>query len=324
MAQVNITDLNTPDVVKNLPVFHGNAQELNIFITTVNPVAALVQQAPVQVRPFWFAAIRNKIKGAASERLRLYGEPESWEAIRTCLQLHFTDHRDQRTLYNQLNNLKQSGNVQIFYDKILELVTALNDKARTEITNPVVRQATIDRHLEEGLKIFMHGTKDPLRTILLSRNPTTLNGAFAIAMQMQSDTYTNTYQPKTNFNQQYNTNRNPFNQQYNTNRNQFNPQSNTQTFQRNTNNSMQRKVEPMEVDQSTTNTRRVGNAFVNNTGQYRNSGQHRNFGSVNRNQHQFGNNRFPNNPPNVINNVTVEEIFANENFHENGIQETPP
>lgn len=91
---VNLNDLNTPDVI--------------IIISTVNPVAALIITAPENSRQFFLRAIRNKIIGIASDRLRLYGEPEAWTGIRTYLELHFSDHRDQRTLYNQLNSLRQT------------------------------------------------------------------------------------------------------------------------------------------------------------------------------------------------------------------------
>lgn len=356
MAQININDFNTPDIIKNLPTFDGKCNELNSFINCVNQVAVFLPQAPENVRPFWLSAIRNKITGAANERLRLYGEPGTWENIREVLKLHFSDHRDVRTLYNQLNLLKQTGQVQTFYDQILELVTALNDKARiANNDNAVVRQAIIDRNLNEGLQVFLNGVREPLRTILLSRNPTTLNGAYAIAMQLQpelpfkpqrtpSNNFTNQNsryntnysQPRYHFNNPNHFNNNNPNQSHNhfNNHNQFpnfnNPnhfpnQFNPNNFNHNQyanpnsvnrrhnfNNNNNNQVEPMEVDQSTSNTRRQANNN-NNRANFNNAfrGQPNNNPSVSRNV-------IPPIPQNNNNHLVVEELMHNENFQQAG------
>lgn len=191
----NLAELNTPDIIKNLPEFHGDTKDVHNFVNTVGPVAALLARAPEQQQRFWLSAIRNKIKGAASDRLRLYGEPATWREIKDCLLLHFVDHRDQRTLYQQLNTIRQTGTVSRFFDECLSLVTTLNDRATHEIVDVALRRATIDRNLAEGLQCFMHGVREPLKTILLSRNPTTLHDAFAISMRLQSDQSFSNQQP---------------------------------------------------------------------------------------------------------------------------------
>lgn len=186
-VQFNIHNLNTPDVIKNLPEFFGDPKDIHNFIKTVNPVATLLAQTPVETQPFWLAAIRNKIKGPASDRLRLYGEPSTWEDIKTCLLLHFIDHRDERTLYHQLNSIKQTGTIEKFYDDILELITCLNVKISSSDQAAAIKQTMIDRNLNEGLQTFVNGLRGYFRTILLSRNPLTLSDAYAIAMELQNN-----------------------------------------------------------------------------------------------------------------------------------------
>lgn len=186
MAQPNMDSFTTPDVIKNLPEFYGDSREIRNFIKTVEPVVALVAASAEDVRLHWFAAIRNKIKGAASERLRLYGEPETWESIRTCLNLHFSDYRDKRTLYRTLCSLKQTNSMYQFYDQVLEVVTALNQKATEMEATAEIKQAEVQYNLKEGLVSFMNGLREPLRTILICRNPATLDSAYAIALTMQT------------------------------------------------------------------------------------------------------------------------------------------
>lgn len=182
MAQPNLNEFNTPDIIRNLPEFHGDPRTLHNFLNNATPVMRLVTNAPEAVRPFWAAAIRNKIRGAASERLRLYGEPDTWANIRTCLVLHFSENRDKRTLYNELTSLRQTHGMNKFYDEILEIITALNQKVTDSNELAQIKQAEIQRNLAEGLQVFMNGVHEPLRTILLSRNPPTLSDAYKIAL----------------------------------------------------------------------------------------------------------------------------------------------
>lgn len=313
MAQ--FTTYNTPDIIKNLPEFNGDFRQLDNFITCVNPVALLIETCTETTKPFLFRAIRNKITGIASERLRLYGEPDNWNAIREVLKLHFSDHRDTRTLYSSLNALKQTTSVNAFYDKVLELVTALNSKARRDTTDARLIQPTVDRNLAEGLQIFINGVNEPLKTILLSRNPTSLDTAYTIAMQLQYDKSTFTKQTSIGsaghsgqtsrqYNQANQNNTNPAIRQYNqANQNntipairQYNQANTTQANRNPFNQKPTNRAEPMDVDQSTGNTRRT-NPFSN-------------YAQQNTQARGFSNQ----------NTIEVEEIFVGEDFQE----EEPP
>lgn len=291
MAQRNINEFNTPDVIRNLPEFHGDYKTIQNFIRTVNPVAELVAQAPEFAQPFWFTAIRNKIQGAASERLRLYGEPETWAGIRTCLLLHFSDHRDQRSLYNQLNSLKQTHSVTSFYDQILELVTALNQKVMNSNHPAAIKQAEIERNLVEGLQIFISGVHEPLRTILFSRAPGALNDAFAIAMQLQFDNKKQFSYQSTNTNSRYVQNQSQLH---------FQPRI------RQVNNYQQRPV--------------VNNNNYNRNNSFRGTSQQNSrFGPNVRNPTPMDvdrstQNRRQNLQPNQSRRFVAEELFSNENF----------
>lgn len=316
--EYNLNQLNTPDIIKNLPEYHGDLQNLGSFIRTVNPVVDIILQAPEVIRPFWLQAIRNKIKGKAHERIRLYGEPQNWTEIRNILLRHFSDHRDQRTLYMKLQTMKQKFlTIHEFYDKCLEIVTALNEIATTE-ANDALRNIIVERNISEGLHTFLNGIREPLKTILLSRNPQTLYEAYNIAIIIQPDVkydkpqnfknyntnhYNNQFnnpfrhnivhQPNfnNNFNRQPNFNNNGFN---NNNHHNFNNHNN---FSRNSGNF--RKLDkpvPMEVDPSSRNIRNPN----------RNS-----FRNFNQNQ----NNHFRN-ATNGHNGIIVEELFVNENFRD--------
>lgn len=356
-AFINLATLNTPDIIKNLPEFVGNTKDIHNFIKAVDPISNLLAQTPAATQPFWLQAIRNKIKGEASDRLRLHGEPSTWIEIKNCLLRHFTDHRDLRTLYNQLNNIKQTGSVQRFYDDILEIVTALNVKINSEENNENIKEMLIERNLTEGLQTFMAGIREPIKTILLSRNPDSLNTAFEIAIQIQDNSFkTNTFN---NTNYRASNLQNPQNNRlFRQNSYQRNYQNNTQDslnpnhfprnyqnfaqthaqnqFQRNHINVAPRQnpqlyqnnqVEAMDVDPSAnvrnnfTNSRRNFGSGQNRTNQtnHANSSQYNNN---NNNYQRSGINREDVSiQRNNNNRIISEELFPNENFQEQGTEE---
>lgn len=126
--------------------------------------------------------------GNAKTTLKLYGHNLDWNIIRTYLINHFSDKRDERTLYAQLILLKQSGNdVDVFYRGILDIVSLLNMKVCGRDLNEEAKQALIETNQEAGLRSFITGCRDPLRNILKARQPRTLVDAYEIAIDEQRD-----------------------------------------------------------------------------------------------------------------------------------------
>lgn len=247
-----------------------------------------------------------------------------------------------RTLYNQLNNITQTGSIQRFYDEILEIVTALNVKINSEENNDNIREPLIERNLTEGLQTFMAGIREPIKTILLSRNPDSLNTAFEIAIQIQDNSLkTNTFsnnnyrtsyfhnQQNNRFSKQNNYQRgitqnyqpNPNHNQYSAqthrqnhfqrNHPNFAPRQNTQSYQNN-------QVEAMEVDPSAN----IRNNFTNGrrnlgSGQNRTNQMNRSYNNYQRS----GINQDVSMQYNNNNRIISEELFPNENFQEQGTEE---
>lgn len=189
MAQVNIQQLATPDFIKHIPEFDGNPNDLTDFIESVEEAILVINVAPEQVRPFWFRAIKSKIVGNAKSVLRLYGNLLEWNEIRTYLISHFSDRRDERTLFAQLVLLKQNNNnIDTFYQQILDVVSALNNKVAAKINlTQEARQSLIDGNNESGLRSFVSGCRDPLGNILKARQPGTLIEAYETAVDKQRD-----------------------------------------------------------------------------------------------------------------------------------------
>lgn len=336
--RINVAQLATPDFIKNIPDYYGESGNLLNFINTCNPVAEVISGVDPLIQPFWLTALRNKVKGIASDRLRLYGNPTDWNAIKLILNRHFTDHRDERTLYNQLSTLKQSNNTIIqFYDKILELVTTLNEKVTGNYENLDIRQAMIQRNLNEGLDTFMKGVREPLKTILLSRSPSTLYEAYDVALLTTGEDIGKRLEPYNPHNQNkpiHNPPGNNFvrpplrpavNQQFLRNNNHnggyrqnYVHNGNFNAFRPRPDYHNQSRPEPMDVDPSTQMRRNgaqpprqpVANQYRNRYSGQNYNRQFNNNGNFNQNQRANATN---NNERGQVP-IVIEELFNNENF----------
>lgn len=78
-----------------------------------------MQTAPEEVRPFWSRAIKAKIVGKAKLVISNYGRDLNWQDTKNYLIHHFSDRRDERTLYAQLILMKEdSYGIESFYKRI--------------------------------------------------------------------------------------------------------------------------------------------------------------------------------------------------------------
>lgn len=129
MNQIPIQQLATPDLIKYIPEFNGNPLDLLEFLDFADNAVEVIRVAPEAVQPFWLRALKFKITGKAKAILKLYGNNLTWTEIKTYLISHFSDIRDERTLYAQLVLLKQTNNsVDDFYRRILDILGLLNQK----------------------------------------------------------------------------------------------------------------------------------------------------------------------------------------------------
>lgn len=186
--QINIAQLATPDFIRKLPEFDGNPIDLNDFIEALDSIVLIIAQAPEGVQPFWSRALKSKIVGKAKGVLKLYGNNLDWPEIRTYLISHFSDKRDERTLFAQLMLIKQNNSaVEEFYQNVLDLVGLLNNKVSAKDIINEAKVALIQTNQETGLRSFINGCRDPLKNILKARQPQTLIQAYEIAIEEQRD-----------------------------------------------------------------------------------------------------------------------------------------
>lgn len=190
----NLEDLEkVPDVVKSLREFSGKHAEFSSWKKSIERVLNLYDKS--QGTPKYYAiilTIRNKIVGEADAALEAYNTPLEWKAIAACLNHHYGDQRDLKTLEYQLLSLAQ-GNLSIndFYQSVYSHLTLiLNKISCMEASNESIKLLT-QTYREKALDTFVRGLKGDLPRLLGVREPKDLPHALYLCQKLDNQTNRN-------------------------------------------------------------------------------------------------------------------------------------
>ena len=164
-----------------LPEFKGEPELLANFLEVGTE---LVNQFYDRTNPenfqnkYLMRSLLAKIKGKAAE-LIISANCTTWENVRTALTSGYSDKRDIYTLTIELSELKQTNESAFSY---LEKVRKYLNLAVMYLKNNAVpnsdQQITFFQKL--ALRVFLRGLKEPLGSLLQSRNPDDLDNAHSL------------------------------------------------------------------------------------------------------------------------------------------------
>lgn len=185
-----ISALKIPDAIKSLPTFSGNPRLLYDFINNVEEILEII--APTNNTPLfklWLRAIRNKITDDANEVLDTYGTPLDWNLIKNNLISHYSDKRNETSLIKDLHSLKQYDTIELFYSKVLELLSLLQNQINIHEHNLQIRESKSLLFREMCLNVFLSGLKEPIGSVVRARAPKDIKEALEYCINEQNIHY---------------------------------------------------------------------------------------------------------------------------------------
>jgi hypothetical protein len=219
------------DAFKLIPLCSG-IDDIYQFINACDMAVSLVEEinAPTLVK-----YITTRLTGRALEMIK-YKNVTKWAYIKSYLTDAFEDITTASTLQIQLNSIRMRNNedvneychrVEKLYYKLCTISTINKVDAEAKIIHETIKEQT--------LAIFIKGLIEPMRTVVKSRNPKTLEVAKQLAKaeeveyqaERENSRYRNDYTNNRNFSRNNNNSNNTrFN---NTNRNNGNFRTNNYT-----------------------------------------------------------------------------------------------
>lgn len=231
--------------LKLIPEFNGNPKLLSNFISVceelINTFYNQAQPENFQNR-LLLLSIKNKIIGHAAEQLAGI-TIKKWADIKQALLNSYSDKRDEFTLLIEISCVKQGNRSYLDYYKhishLLNLYTAYVD---THYNNPLTAETLKTNATNLSLRVFTLGLKDPIGSLIRSRNPKTLNDAYNLLTNEFNVEYSKPA-PKI-------TQNNVPNKQSNITSQQF-PSSNSQPFQFQQNQKQNFPSQPINLNPNT-------------------------------------------------------------------------
>ncbi|XP_044314740.1 1-phosphatidylinositol 3-phosphate 5-kinase-like [Drosophila rhopaloa] len=189
------TNLSPKDIlgfVQHLPTYEGPSDNLETFIDSVEELLMLIRS--VDQTPYGqmiLRAIRNRVKGKAHEALDLCGTPLIWDEIKANLKRLYTSKKTEAILIREIQTLPSGLSINKLFFAIAklrsQLVSLTNDSDR-DAQNLAAKHAL---YSDICLNAFVVGLNGPLKTIIRSRNPESIEKAYEIAQIEQNFYYQN-------------------------------------------------------------------------------------------------------------------------------------
>lgn len=309
--------------------FHGDSNSLTNFITRIECLIPILDTFDHNYKRLILGLIKDKICGDARRTLLINGDADTWNDLKTCLINGHGERSSIDLIIDKIRVCRCDTTIDNFYQKLNSLLCRLNNAYLLNNNNENIELASNQRI---ALHSFKHGLPEPVKSIIISRDPKTLKDAYEI---IKSNGYLNySYNKQNNrthknsFFDNYNHSNN--NNSYNNNKNNTNFNHYDNNHRNNTNynhyNNNRNNSTNNNSNYNTNNNNNYSNRNTNNSGHSRQSQNQSYQYRQQLNRPQFSNYRNPTTPNNSTHNDRAEpmDISVNENFPEENFQIDSP
>lgn len=180
------------DFIARLPEFSGEDNNLIEFLERVDAIAPTVLTFNETNRAVLTGYIRDKIVGKARRTLQRQGRLDNWSEIKETLKSNFGERLAKNVLLDKIRTARVTTTIEDFYNNLNNYLSRINN---TQLLNNEHDQEIFDSNNRIALECFKDNLPEPTRTIILSRNPTKLNEAFKIILEINHQHYGPNGQP---------------------------------------------------------------------------------------------------------------------------------
>ncbi|KAL1487555.1 hypothetical protein ABEB36_015774 [Hypothenemus hampei] len=165
-----------------LKTFDGTPSHLETFIQQINTFHTRYFNNDAAQQEYVILAIKSKIIKEAEDFLLTRPDLDSWHEIKNALRQKFSDPITRANLQQQLSFSSRPKNesTQDYILKLKALVTKINTKIYTEVSNLEARNILITQNELTATQNLLANITSELRTLLIVQNPQNLDIAIDI------------------------------------------------------------------------------------------------------------------------------------------------
>ena len=176
-----------PEYLKCVPVFDGNPNDLNRYISTCQSIIDSFYNLTTP-QSFQNVYLLNSLVGKLTGQAKLIVNIQNvstWDELKDTLRRNFADQRDEACLNRDLVMLKQFPNEKPgqFYDRVLHILNLLCSYIDAHETTTTAKTLKRSLYNDLALKTFLSGLKEPLGTTIRCMRPISLMQALQFVTQ---------------------------------------------------------------------------------------------------------------------------------------------
>lgn len=165
--------------IDNLPEFGGAQNELQTFVESIDEITPYMSKYDAVSQKIFLTCIKTKIKGRAKTVVEINTHANTWDALKEVLNQNFSDSKSSLQLYDELRSVTFRTNASDLYNNIQNILRRLNNKTKVEHSTNEVNEI-IQSNIRSAVDIFKNKIAEPMKSILFSRDPKTLEECFKI------------------------------------------------------------------------------------------------------------------------------------------------
>lgn len=175
--------INPLKYLNNLPEFNGDYRDLQTFINLIDRVHPILRAYDALSQQLFSDIIKSRLRGRARETIEINCQAQSWSDIKTILVNNFGDKHSVEELFDRLKGTTFKTNCVDFYNELKQSLRSLNNKTVTLVGPGPATNECARNNMKTALNVFKEKLPEPMKTILICRNPDTLEEAIEILFQ---------------------------------------------------------------------------------------------------------------------------------------------
>lgn len=190
----NLSDIEKFNTVLNcidkIPSFSGEKDKLPNFLKRIEQLIPFIETLPQSHKQIILGSVEDKIIGNAKRNLMARGQFNSWTNIKSTLLEYHGEHTPINEIIDKISFCRCTSTVLDFYNRMNYLLSRLNnafllqdllDDDRIKINNNLV------------LNSFKLNLPEPVKGLIITRNPTSLSQCYNIISNSGYLNHTNYY-----------------------------------------------------------------------------------------------------------------------------------
>ncbi|CAD7011465.1 unnamed protein product, partial [Ceratitis capitata] len=182
-AQPLSITINPLKYLNQLPEFNGDYRDLQTFVNLIDRVHPLLTAYDLPSQLLFSDIIKGRLTGKARQVIEINCQAQSWTDIKNVLNNNFGDRCSLEELFDRLKSTTFKTNSVEFYNEIKQRLRNLNNKTVLSIGSGPAANECAKNNMKTALNIFKEKVPEPMRTILICRNPDSLETAMEILFQ---------------------------------------------------------------------------------------------------------------------------------------------